>query len=116
MLKPYIQAFGYAFEGIAAFIKTERNAKVHLAASVSAVCLGVYLELLLPEWLWIASAVVSVLICEMINSAIEKLCNHITQEIDQQIKTIKDISAGFVLLASLYALLVAAIIFLPKVL
>ena len=49
----------------------------------------------------------------MINTAIEKLCNRITLNQDPEIKVIKDIAAGFVLMASFYALIVAAIILYP---
>lgn len=113
MIKPYIKAFGYAFEGIASFFRTERNAHLHLIAAVAVSILGIYLEVTSHQWLWIASAIASVIICEMINTAIEKLCNRITTAHDPEIKVIKDIAAGFVLLASVYALIVAGIIFTP---
>lgn len=113
MLKPYIKAFGYAFAGIASFFRTERNAKVHLVAAIAVFALGIFIGIEAVEWLWIASAIVLVIIAEMINSAIEKLCNRLTTQQDPEIKVIKDISAGFVLIASFYALIVAAIIFSP---
>lgn len=113
MLKPYIKAFSHAFAGIVSFVKTERNAKVHLVATVVVSTLGFYLKLMAEEWLWIASAIASVLICEMINTAIEKLCNKITMAQDADIKVIKDIAAGFVVLATLYAVIVGTIIFTP---
>ena len=113
MLKPYFNAFRYAFSGIASFIKTERNAKVHLAAAIVASALGAYVGLESPEWLWVASAITLVIVAEMINSVIEKLCNKITTEQDPEIKIIKDMSAGFVLLTSFYAVIIAVIIFTP---
>jgi diacylglycerol kinase len=113
MLKPYINAFGYAFAGIASFIKTERNAKVHLAAALVTSTLGCYVGLESTEWLWVASAITLVMVAEMINSTIEKLCNRITTEQDPEIKIIKDVSAGFVLITSFYAVIIAAIIFTP---
>jgi len=113
MLKPYINAFGYAFTGIASFIKTERNAKSHLAATIAVCVLGAYLGIKASEWLWVASAITLVIVAEMINSVIEKLCNKITTEQDPEIKIIKDMSAGFVLLTSFYAVIIAVIIFTP---
>ncbi|MFB1002735.1 MAG: diacylglycerol kinase family protein [Bacteroidia bacterium] len=114
MLKTYIKAFGYASSGIASFVRTERNAKLHLMAAVAACATGAYLGLAATEWLWIASAITLVIVSEMINSAIEKLCNRITTEQDSEIGVIKDIAAGFVLVTSFYALVIAAIIFTPK--
>lgn len=113
MLKTYIKAFGYAFEGIATFLKGERNAKIHLVAAIAACAAAFYLKIETPEWLWIVSAIALVIIAEMINSAIEKICNRITTAQDSEIKDIKDIGAGFVLIASFYAFTVGAIIFTP---
>ena len=46
-----------------------------------------------------------ILICELFNTAIEGLCNRITQEEDPQIKVIKDISSAAVFIAALLFLL-----------
>ncbi|PCJ66737.1 MAG: diacylglycerol kinase [Bacteroidetes bacterium] len=112
-LKKYIQAFGYAFAGIASFFRTERNAGIHSLASVVAIAAGVIVEITSNEWLWIFLAITVVFVTEMINTTIEKLCNKISKEIDPDIRIIKDIAAGFVLVSSLFALVVAAIIFAP---
>jgi diacylglycerol kinase (ATP) len=109
-----IKSFGYAFQGIFTFFKTERNGQIHLIAALIAIGLGVYLELDTDEWLWVSLSITLVIVAEMINTAIEKLCNRITTDHDPQIKVIKDISAGFVLLCALFSLVVAAIIFVPK--
>ena len=42
-----------------------------------------------------------ILICELLNTAIEGLCNRITQEEDSQIKVIKDIASAAVFIAVL---------------
>ncbi|MDG2455040.1 MAG: diacylglycerol kinase family protein [Bacteroidia bacterium] len=114
MLKTYIHAFGYAISGIVSFVRTERNAKLHLTAATAACVVGAYVGIAATEWLGVASAVTIVIVSEMINSTIEKLCNKITTEQDSEIAVIKDIAAGFVLVSSLYALIIAAIIFVPK--
>ena len=113
MIKPYLEAFGYAFEGIASFFKSERNAKVHAVAAIAVIIAGFFFDFTPTEWLWVSSAIFSVIITEMINTAIEKLCNRITLDQDPEIKVIKDVAAGFVLMASFYALIVAAIILYP---
>ena len=111
-----IKSFGYAFQGIFTFFKTERNGRIHLIAALVAIVLGFYLELELSEWLWVSLAITLVIAAEMINTAIERVCNRITTEQEDAIKHIKDISAGFVLLCSAFSLIVGAIIFLPKLL
>jgi len=52
----------------------------------------------------------------MVNSSMESLCNHLHPDRHEKIKLVKDLSAGTVLIASIAAVIVAAIIFLPKIL
>lgn len=80
------------------------------------VILGFVLSLNKTDWLWILLAIALVIISEMANTAIEKICDKISPERDADIKVIKDISAGFVLVAAIFALLVGAIIFTPYLL
>ena len=51
------------------------------------------------------SSYLLLLICELFNTAIEGICNRITQEEDPQIKVIKDISSAAVFIAALLFLL-----------
>ena len=52
---------------------------------------------------------------EMINTAIEKLCDVVHLEQHPLIKKVKDIAAGAVLVSAVFSLITAAIIFLPKI-
>jgi diacylglycerol kinase (ATP) len=67
---------------------------------------------------WVAIAVVFsiafVWIAEMLNTAIEKSMDFISTQKHPQIKLIKDISAGAVLIATIAAVIVGCIIFIPK--
>lgn len=71
------------------------------------------LKINIIEWIFVTSAIFIVLICEMINTAIEKLCDLIEKGHCVEIEVIKDISSGFVLLASIYSIIVGVIVFLP---
>lgn len=114
MLRAYLHAFVHALAGIKSFITTERNAKFHLVASLVVIGMGYYCSLAAMEWLWIALAICLVWVSEMLNTAIEGVCDRITTQHDAQIKIIKDVSAGAVLVASMFAVVVATIIFIPK--
>ncbi|MCL2826757.1 MAG: diacylglycerol kinase family protein, partial [Eggerthellaceae bacterium] len=46
----YGQAFRCAFAGLAATLRTQRNAKVHLVAALLAIVLGIVLRIGLGEW------------------------------------------------------------------
>ena len=106
-----LRAFGYALNGIVLFFLKERHAKIHAVAALFIMTLSFYLHITSSEWLWVLLCITLVIATEMINTAIERLCNKLTTELDSDIKIIKDVSAGFVLISSLFSVAVAAIIF-----
>ncbi|RZL39835.1 MAG: diacylglycerol kinase family protein, partial [Pedobacter sp.] len=73
-----------------------------------------YLNLSALEWIAIISAIAIVFAAEIFNSAIEKLADVVTSEINPQIKIVKDLAAAGVLVTAILAVLIGAIIFLPK--
>jgi diacylglycerol kinase len=52
---------------------------------------------------------------EMLNTALEKMCDLVTKDFHPLIKCIKDVSAGAVLVCAAGSLLTGTIIFLPKI-
>ena len=68
------------------------------------------------EWLFIITAIFFVLATEFMNSAIEDTCDLLVQRYDLQVKEIKDIAAAAVMLAAIYAVLVASIIIIRRIL
>ncbi len=110
-----LKSFVPAFEGILFIIKNEKNTWVHLTATFFALILILFLKLNYIEILFIISAIFSVWMTEIFNSAIEYTLDFIQPENDPKIKIIKDISAAGVLLSAIYALLVAFIILLLKI-
>ncbi len=58
----------------------------------------------------------SVLILELINSTVERIMDFVQPRQDEEVRIIKDLSAAIVLLASLGAAVVGAVIFWPYVL
>ena len=113
-LSDRVHSFKFALDGIFIFFRTEHNAWIHLATALAVVVSGFILKVSLPEWCWLIAAIMLVLITEMINTAIEILCDMVSKEINPQIKTIKDISAGAVLIAVIAAVSIGLLIFIPK--
>lgn len=112
--KKRARSFVYAFRGIVALVRDEHNARIHTAAAVVALGLGVWLGLSPAEWTAVALCIGGVFAAEAFNSAIESLADRVTTERDEAIKRTKDLAAGGVLLFVLGALAVGAIIFIPK--
>ncbi|MFC3563109.1 diacylglycerol kinase family protein [Pedobacter jamesrossensis] len=109
-----IKSFKYAFEGLKFFFVNEHNGRVHFGAAFFAIGLSFYLKISNLEWIAIISVIAVVFTAEIFNSAIEKLADAVTLEINPQIKIIKDLAAGAVLVTAVLAALVGGIIFLPK--
>ena len=96
-MKGLLKSFGYAFEGLLTAVKTERNIKIHLIATVLVVILGLYLGLSAVQWCLVAFAIGFVLVSELFNTSIERLSNEVSGgKQSQSIKAVKDISAAAV--------------------
>lgn len=88
--------------------------RIHLAAAVVTVGAGLFFSISSGEWLAVLGCMVLVMASELFNTAIEKVCDLISREQDERIGYIKDICSAAVLLACLFALAVAAVVFVPK--
>ena len=112
----FISGFKVAFNGIYQLIRHERNFQIHITALILVVTLGIWLKINRNEWidiLLISSLVISL---EAVNTSLEKLCDHVESDWHTRIKLIKDIAAGAVLIASIAAIIVGTLIFLPYIL
>jgi len=109
-----LAAFKNAFEGLWYFFLHERNGKIQLCAAILVIVLAICLGVSVTEWLALLLCIGAVLSLEMVNSAIEKLCDLVHKEYHPVIKIIKDVSAAAVLFASIISIAIACFIFLPK--
>ncbi|KAF0200206.1 MAG: diacylglycerol [Bacteroidetes bacterium] len=112
--KNYAVAFKSAGNGILIALKEERNLRFHFLAVAAVSFLGAFLRITDFEWLIILLLFALVISMELINSAIERLCDYVQPEMNSQIGKIKDISAGAVLWGSIIAFIAALILFVPK--
>jgi diacylglycerol kinase len=113
MLKKKINSFRYAFRGIGIALK-EPNMKIHIMIASLVVSAGILLNLSPTEWMVISVVISLVIICEMINTAIEHLVDLISPELHPKAGIIKDLCAGAVLIAAICAVVIAIFIFIPK--
>ncbi|WP_160712474.1 diacylglycerol kinase family protein [Chitinophaga solisilvae] len=111
-----IASFGYAFSGIAAFLRSEPHARIHALATVIVVAAGCWYKLSAPEWTGIIMVITLVWITEMMNTVVEKIMDHLSPDHHPKVKWIKDVAAGAVLIAAIAAAITGAIIFIPHIL
>ncbi|WP_018621221.1 diacylglycerol kinase family protein [Spirosoma luteum] len=105
------RSFRFAGQGILDLFRFENNAKVHLLIAVLVTVAGFYLQLSRVEWAIILTQVGLVWAAEAFNTAIEKLCDYVSPGIHPQIKAIKDMASGAVLILAIAAVIVGLIIF-----
>jgi diacylglycerol kinase len=110
----FLKGFVYAYNGIVVFFRHERNGRIQLLIAVLVVLLGLLFSISLFEWIILLLCIASVISLEMVNSAIEKLCNLVHPKYHPAVKVIKDISAAAVLWFSMISAIIGIIIFLPK--
>jgi len=113
--KRLIKSFGYAFHGVRLMIRQEQNAKIHLISVLLVGVAGFFFHLSLSEWLVVVIVSGGVFTAEAINTSIEALSDTIAPEYNKNIKQVKDFAAGAVLVASITAIIVGLIIFVPKI-
>ncbi len=106
-----LKSFLYAFQGIAAALKSERNLRFHLLATTCVVAVGFLVDLLKHEWLLITLVICGVWAAELFNTALEKLVDIVQPEHDIRVKFVKDVAAGAVLFMSIAAIAVAVYVF-----
>lgn len=110
----FLDSFYYAFEGIIQGSKQERNFRFHLFATVVVVFAGVLSHLSMLEWIVLILCISGMLSLELVNSALERVVDLASPEIQPLAKQAKDMSAGAVLVFACASAIIGILIFLPK--
>lgn len=108
----FFKSFRYAFNGILYTIVNERNMRFHLVFSLYVVFFSFICGIEKYEWLMILLMISVVLTAEIFNTAIEKLCDMISDVHNEKIMIIKDCSAGVVLIMSVISVVIGLAVFL----
>jgi diacylglycerol kinase len=108
------ESFAAAMDGVGQVLRTERNMKIHLLAATLAVLAGWFCKISRVEWGILVLTIFLVLVTETINTAIEKSIDLITPAYHPLAGLAKNMAAGAVLLAAVSAVIIAFIIFAPR--
>lgn len=113
-LRRFFRGFVYAWSGIRYGVAHECNFRFHMIAAVIVCSFGIYFEITKIEWLFVLTAIVGMLSLELINTAVEKTVDLITNQYHPLAKVAKDTAAGAVLVYAIYSAVIGLIIFLPR--
>jgi len=108
-----LASFRHALRGIGRLLKTQANARIHLAASSAVVALGLWLPLTRTDWALLVLAMGGVWVAEAFNTALETLVDLVSPEWHSLARDAKDIAAGAVLLATLAAVALGLLVLAP---
>jgi diacylglycerol kinase len=106
--------FGVAFRGIKVGIRGQSSFFVHFFFAALALAAAIVLSCDSAEWCLLIGCIGFVLTAELFNSALETLFRGLDETAKQRVWPCLDIAAGGVLLAAIVAIIIGAIIFLPK--
>ncbi len=106
-----IESFMHAFRGVAVVLRSEHNAWIHALATLAAIALGFALKIDRGDWLAVSLAIALVWTAEILNTAIERLCDVVSPEDHPGVRQVKDVAAGGVLVSAVGALIVAILVF-----
>ena len=112
-IKRLYKSFTYAFRGLFKTLREEQNLQIQSIAGLVVIILGWYFRIEVEEWLILILVIGLVILMEIINSAIERITDVLKPRLDNYVKEIKDIMAAAVMLASVIAIIVGLIIFIP---
>lgn len=95
--KTFLSSVRCALNGLFLAMEQEKNFKVYLLHILLTVPFNIYFHYTAVEWIAYIICVCSVFGMECVNTAIERLCDFLTEEQNEKIKIIKDMAAGAVI-------------------
>ena len=110
-IRGLVKSFLYAFRGLWLCIRNERNMRIHLVVAVVVTIFSLVFGLTALEYAVLILAMGFVIVAEMVNTAIEALVDLQSPAYDSLARIAKDVAAGMVLLAALFAVVIAVIVF-----
>ncbi|MCE5302653.1 MAG: diacylglycerol kinase [Planctomycetaceae bacterium] len=112
--EPWVRKFRNAFRGVKAGVRGQSSFFVHFFFAVVVVAAGLVLRVAAVDWCLLLLCITGVLTAEMFNSALESMAKAITGDNDPHLGDSLDIGSAAVLLASIGAVAVGAIVFVRR--
>lgn len=111
--KKFLRSLNYACRGLFTIAKEEQSFRIQLLMSAAVIVLMFFFDLRKWEKTTLFLVMAAVLVLELINSIIERIVDMLAPRLHDYVAAVKDMMAGAVLLASLVAVVIGLIIFLP---
>jgi len=113
-IKSFLKVIKYSTEGFIHFYRFERSAILHLIISIALILGSFSLQLKAVEWLFMIFILLTMLAIELLNTAIEAVCDLVSPQYNKLIKIAKDSASAATASISIALVIALAIIYLPK--
>jgi len=108
-----LNPFKNAISGLKEALKSQKNLRFHFLAALVVLDAGIIFTVSLAEWIILVIAIMSVITCELMNTAIEYTVDIVCPELNDMARKVKDISAAAVFVTAFFAALIGLMIFAP---
>ena len=112
--KRFLKSFKYSLDGLKYAYKNEQSMLVHLIVTIIAITLGILFKISNFEWIitiFLLSVTASL---ELLNTAIEAVCDMVTLKYNKLAKVAKDTASASVFFTSMLGAVSGLIIYVPK--
>lgn len=113
-IKKFTESFNHAIEGVIYTVRTQRNMKIHLTAAIVVLLFSLFFNMSKLEMVILLMTIVSVIVLELINTAIEATIDVLANYYHPLAKIAKNVSAGAVLVAAANSVVVGYLLFFDK--
>jgi len=110
----FLRSFVIGFLGLVHAIRSEQNMRLHCLAAVGVIAAGFVFPLAAWEWVAVVLCIGLVISAECFNTAIERLADRVSRETEPLIKQAKDCGSAAVLVLAMMSVVVAGVVFVPK--
>ena len=113
--KRLLRSFMYASQGLVFVIKHEQNMQIHLIAAGCILFSAYLLNFPTLHWLILLLVIAGMFSLEIMNTAIERTVDLVTEEFHPLAKRAKDIAAAAVFVYCVFAVIIGLILFVPAI-
>ncbi|RSL30965.1 diacylglycerol kinase family protein [Salibacterium salarium] len=107
----FFRSFRYASRGLRNVFLEEQNIQLHLSAAAIAIIMAFVFSIPLIHWMILIIVIGGMFALEIINTAIERVVDLITEEYHPSAELAKDIAAAAVFVYSIAAIVVGVLLF-----
>ena len=108
------RSIGFAWAGLRYLLASQPNARIHAVATLAVLVAGYHLDVSRLEWVALVVAIALVWVAEALNTGIERVVDLASPEQHPLAAQAKDVAAAGVLLASVAAVVIGALVLGPK--